>query len=108
MLRLVPALSPNPAFVLPTSSSLRAVSYADFIHVLRHLVGAVGFDPNSFSSHSFQRGGTTFAFQAGVPAPLIQTQGDWASSAYVEYIDMSVEQRRLVGSKMRDCILSGH
>ena len=106
MLRLVPALSSNPAFVLPTSSSLRAVTYADFMRVLRHLVGAVGFDPNSFSSHSFRRGGTTFAFQAGVPAPLIQTQGDWASSAYLEYIDMSVERRRLVGSKMRDCILS--
>ena len=40
------------------------------MRVLRHLVGAVGFDPNSFSSHSFRRGGTTYAFQAGVPAPL--------------------------------------
>ena len=100
MLRLVPALSSNLAFVLPTSSSLRAVTYADFMLVLRHLVGAVGFDPNSFSSHSFRRGGTTFAFQAGVPAPLIQIQGDWASSAFLEHIDMYVERRRLVGSKI--------
>ena len=108
MLRLVPALSSDPAFVLPTYSSLRAVTYADFMRVLRHLVGAVGFDLNYFSSHSFRRGGTTFVFQVGVPAPLNQTQGDWASSAYLEYIHMSVERKRLVGPKMRDCILSEH
>lgn len=108
MVRLVPALPSQSAFVLPTSTSVRAVTYAEFMLVLRRLAGTVGLDPSSFSSHSFRRGGATFAFQADVPALLIKAQGDWASSAYLKYIDMSVEQRKLVGCRMRDCILSGN
>ena len=108
MICLVPAAPSKPAFVLPTSKSVRAVSYADFMLVLRKLVALIGLDPSKFSTHSFRRGGTTYAFQAEVPDILIKAQGDWSSSAYLSYIDMSVSRRRTVGIKMRDRILSGN
>ena len=108
MIRLVPAAPSKPAFVLPTSKSVRAVSYADFMLVLRKLVALIGLDPSKFSTHNFRRGGTTYAFQAEVPDTLIKAQGDWSSSAYLSYIDMSVSRRRTVGIKMRDRILSGN
>ena len=46
----------------------------------------IGLDPNHYSSHSFRRGGATWAFKCGVSAELIQLQGDWKSDAYKLYL----------------------
>lgn len=41
----------------------------------------------SFSSHSFRRGGATFALSLGIPGEIIKLWGDWKSTAYLAYID---------------------
>ncbi len=44
-----------------------------------------------------QTGSATFVFQSGVPANLIQAQGDWTSHAYLQYISFSMNDKAVGG-----------
>ena len=46
-----------------------------------------------FSSHSFRRGGCTFAFLCGIPTEMIKLLGNWSSDAYLAYLEFPVETR---------------
>ncbi len=74
--------------------------YGAFLNKIKALAVQSGLNPAEFSTHSFRRGGATFAFQAGVPLQLIQVQGDWASLSILRYFQYPVEARALVGAKM--------
>ncbi len=82
MVQMVPAFRERLAFTLPTRLGLQPVSYNTFQTFLRSCISDIGLDPLSFISHSFRRGGTSWAFRVNVPGELIKVQGDWASSAY--------------------------
>ena len=100
MCSLVPAGPKQAAFSIPKGKSVVPLTYHQFQAKFRHLVKLGGWDPTKFSTHSFRRGGATCAFQAQVPAALIQVQGDWASDAYKQYINMELKQRLAVARKM--------
>lgn len=100
MISMVPVPLGSPAFVLPTSTGASVVSYPLFHKVLRTFLSQLGLNPGSFSSHSFRRGGASFAFYIGVPGELIQTQGDWLSDAYKVYLEASFDQRVTVAKSM--------
>ena len=100
MLQMVPAPPMSPAFVLYHPVGLRPVLYHSFHKVLRSCLEAVGLDPARYSSHSFRRGGTTFAFACGLPSELIKAQGDWKSDAYSLYIDITESQRIIVAKTL--------
>ena len=80
------------------------ITYAQFQKFIKAAVASVGLDPNDFSSHSFRRGRANWAFSANVPSELIKVQGDWASQAYLRYLDCSVDQRVVVSHSMSQCI----
>lgn len=71
----------------------RAITYQQFNSFLKQSLSAIGKNPASFSTHSFRRGGATFAFDCGLPAELIKAQGDWLSDAYHIYLEMSDTQK---------------
>ena len=96
----VPAPPSAPLFILPPAYGSVPLQYASFHKVLRQCVSTIGLNPNIFSSHSFRRGGATFAFAAGVPGQLIQSQGDWKSECYKMYIDLSVDHRVQVAKSL--------
>ena len=50
---------------------------------LRVLFGGSG----SVSSHSFRRGGATWALSCGVPGEIVKMMGDWKSGCYLMYLD---------------------
>ena len=106
MLSLVPASHSDPAFVIPTAAGLKPVSYKLFQKFIKSCISSVGLNPNNFSSHCFRRGGANLAFRANVPSELIKVQGDWASQAYLRYLDFSLDQRLLVSQCMSQAILS--
>ena len=105
MLSLVPGSEMVPAFSLPSNSRLKPVTYSQFMQVLRALVARIGLAPGEYSTHSFRRGGATFAFKSQVPGELIKTQGDWTSDAYLRYLDLSMESRLQVAVRMGHQIL---
>ena len=88
---LAPASS--PAFVLPTATGLRSISYSSFTKHLKGLLRLAGLNPDNYSGHSFCGGGATYASSLGIPHELTQLQGDWASTAYLEYLTRPLRQR---------------
>ena len=90
---MCPAPASSPAFVIPTATGLRSLSYSSFTKHLKDLLRLAGFSPNNYSGHSFRRGGATYASSLGISHELIQLQGDWASTAYLEYLARPLRQR---------------
>jgi integrase len=105
MVRLNPALPSEPAFNFKRGKKVTPVQYNFLQKFLKTCVNSIGLDGSKFSSHSFRRGGATWAFKAQVPSELIKVQGDWASQAYMRYLDLSLDQRALVAQRMTDEIL---
>ena len=77
------------------SSPMRPITYRNFVSFLSKVITTFDLDSQSFSSHSFSRGGASFAFECNVPAELIKFQGDWRSDAYLVYLEMSSSQKHL-------------
>lgn len=105
MCSLVPAPKRAPAFCLPYKNGVRPITYDQFQTYLRDLLSQSSLEPRRYSTHSFRRGGASWAFKAQVPSDLIQVHGDWASDAYKVYLDCDVQQRALVNSRMGAQIL---
>ena len=61
-------------------------------HFYECLAGAK-WKAEDFSSHSFCRGGCSFAFLSGVPLELIKLMGNWKSDCYLRYLEFPLEAR---------------
>ena len=86
--------SSGPAFVFTKKGQVHWLTARLFIHTFRTVLKSGGIaDSHTFTGHSFRRGGATWAFQAGVPGELIQVCGDWASDAYKQYLEFSIDDR---------------
>ena len=46
-----------------------------------------------YSSHSYRRGSTTFAFLSGIPCEVIHLLGNWRSNCFLSYIEFPLETR---------------
>ena len=68
-------------------------SYSKFLGKLRFILKDIGLDPSLYASHSFRRGGASFAFQAGVPIEMIKLLGDWKSNAVCLYLTVPMKLR---------------
>ncbi len=102
MCELVPAPSHSPLFVyLSRSGVLKPVLKRQFISVLHALLRAAKVTQyHLFRGHSFRRGGTSWAFSAGMPGELIQVFGYWRSDAYKSYLDISMALKLRVAQGM--------
>ena len=100
MVQMVPARGRSPAFCIPIGDRLVPVEYGQFQAFLRSAVAKAGCDPAAYSTHSFRRGGASWAFKSNVPADLVQVHGDWRSDAYKVYLDCDLEQRAAVSGQM--------
>jgi integrase len=109
MEKLVPGEPGDPAFILPEGCGVvKPLTYGLFMSTLRSWLAAVGEKAEDFSTHSFRRGGATWAFQSGVASELIQLAGDWRSDAYKLYLKFTLQDKIQVSDKMRQHILTQH
>ena len=102
MCQIVRAKDSDPLFSLPKK---KCITYTTYQSKLRETIAKIGLNPLDFSTHSMRRGGTSWAFSSQVPVDLIKSHGDWKSDCYQQYLSFSMEDRLLVASRMRDCIL---
>ena len=49
--------------------------------------------PSDYSWHSFRRGSAVFAFELGLADSAVQLLGDWASSAFKNYLEFSFSKK---------------
>ena len=100
LLKCVPGEQDDPAFCVNVKGKNVLVTYYSLQALIKKQVGLLGLDPSLYSSHSLRRAGATWAFKAQVPGELIRTQGDWASEAYLRYIEFSLQERMEVARRM--------
>ena len=104
MTEIVPAPKDAPAFCKRVKEKIFPITYGEFQTKLRHLIQLTGRNSSVYSTHSFRRGGATFAFDSNVSTELIQLHGDWRSDAYKKYLEFSLEKKLLVSKMMCDKI----
>ena len=105
MCKKVRAKNSDPLFTLPDKSCITYKMFQSKL-LVRLLISKLKLDPLMFSTHSFRRGGATYAFKSNIPSELIQLHGDWSSNAYKKYLSFSIEDKLLVACRMRQHILS--
>ena len=70
------------------------LTYNELTFYLRKWLADIGEpNPEKYTSHSLRRGGTTHAFNNGVPEQTVKVLGNWASQCYRRYIEITVEMR---------------
>ena len=107
VLRTVSCKSTDSAFCYYNRNSQAVpILYSQFQKRLRELICLTGRDGNLFSSHSFRRGGCSWAFRSNVESELIQHHGDWLSSIYTEYLTYDFDKKLSVSRKMANRILN--
>lgn len=100
----VRAKNDDPLFKLSENKCIFYKQYQKK-QLLKNVVKKIGLKSDSFSSHSFRRGGCLHAFRSGVPADLLQLHGDWKSDAYMRYLSLTFEDKFIVAEKMKEQIL---
>ena len=102
------ALPSDQAFCWRDShlGSNRVFVYREFMCILQAHLSRSGLSHRQYGSHSFRRGGATFALEAGVPLDSIAVMGDWKSDAMYLYLHMPLSQRLHAQHSISSYILS--
>ena len=69
------------------------LTYKGFMLCMKQLLVKLGVPADRYGTHSFRRGGATFALESGVPLDVISIMGDWKSDALFLYLHMPFSQR---------------
>lgn len=97
-------LAPNdpslPLFSYMNKGKIESWTHSSFQTRLRQLLNQCGYPAQSFSCHSFRRGGATLAFKLGMSMAQIKKRGDWRSSAVEQYVWMDERQDHLMASNL--------
>ena len=88
-----PLDSSLPAFSYTEKGRVKCITYDGFTKELKHLLNLAGLKADSFSGHSFRRGGATYLYRLGADPLLIQASGDWATDCYTRYVFLTLDQR---------------
>ena len=87
---LIHLLSPpnSEAFgwLQPQYLRFQCSTYSFFMSKLKMILDKIGVDGTKYGSHSFRRGGASFAFESGVPLELIKVMGNWKLDAVLLYL----------------------
>ena len=80
-------------------SSYMYRTFQERLHVVLADLGVE--NSKDFGSHSFRRGGCTFAFLSGVPCEVIRILGSWKSDCYLQYLYFPLEAHTAASELMR-------
>lgn len=61
-----------------------------------------GIDTSRYGTHSFRRGGATYALRVGVSPVLIKMMGDWKSECFYEYCSVDEELREVAADLLAE------
>ena len=61
-----------------------------------------GIDVSKYGTHSFRRGGATYALRVGVSPVLIKLMGDWRSECFYDYCSVDEELREVAADLLAE------
>ncbi|CAC5361192.1 unnamed protein product [Mytilus coruscus] len=93
----------SSAFLMRGSrkGEFKPVRYRVFNNFLKTCINSIELNSEHYSTHSFRRGGATWAFKCCFPSNLIQLQGDWKSSAYKRYLKYGLSDKLIVVNRQK-------
>ena len=100
MTRKIPGDEELPAFMWLRNRKPLPYTYSDWLSKLREVLTKIGRRASLFSTHSFHRGGATYAFKVGVPVEVIKLLGDWKSDAFQQYLFIPKQKKREAAWRM--------
>ena len=77
----------------PVSGKLVPLYNKGFLEHVRSKLSRSTRDSTDYSTHSFRRGGATWALAQGLPGESIKILGDWKSSAYLSYLSLDLQSK---------------
>lgn len=69
------------------------ITYDQLRKTFAEWIEKIGLSSVDYTLHGLRRGGASWGLQAGLTGPELQTMGDWASLAYLRYLDTDLERR---------------
>ena len=78
----------------------RPLTKAAFVDQVRKTLALAGVDERNYTGHSFRIWAATTAAAAGVDDSMIQTLGQWKSSAYLVYIRLPRERLAVISARL--------
>jgi len=76
-----------------SSRTIKIFTYKMFMEYMKIFLSRLGVDHAQYGTHSFRRGGASFALNAGVSLDTISIMGDWKSDVMFLYLLMPLSQR---------------
>ena len=104
MCKAVPAHAGAPAFCVPGDTGLLPYTYRQWQSKLKAILRQTGRIEHKYSSHSFRRGGASFAYKAGASVEMVKMLGDWRSDSFRRYLHLPMETKQSVAALIRDAI----
>lgn len=96
-----PLHSTSPLFSL---DGHKPITRQWFLKRTKHFLSKAGYNPDSFSGHSFRRGGAQTAFDSGLPLEEIQRIGRWKTPDVARrYFGFTVHKLRALSASMAKC-----
>ena len=94
----------DPLFCYHRKGKFMTLTYPWLTYWFKLWLEKCGMPAKLFSLHSCRRGGVTFLHTADIPAQMIKLLGNWASKAYLRYIDIMLSKRVEVVCRFADII----
>lgn len=107
MCALIQAEAHEPLFCYPEKGKQGRVpvTYDQLRTQLRKWVAATGRNPEKFTLHGLRKGGANWALESGLVGEDLKLLGDWASDAYMVYLDHSLQRRVNNMVRFMECIV---
>ena len=93
LVRRVRAGPMDPLFCYHRRGKYMVLTYPRLTYWFKLWIDQVGISSKGYTLHSCRRGGATYLQKANIPAQMIKILGNWASEAYLRYIDISLSKR---------------
>lgn len=95
MFRKVNIKENHPLFSLPSASGdgFAPLTYDQLAKRYKQWIANMGIPVANYTLHGLRKGGACHALEMGLVGEELKLLGDWASEAYMRYIDLSMQQR---------------
>ena len=102
MIKLIPAKPQEPLFLIREKGSRFPLTIGQINRLFKEWCKKADIPPGGYTSHCLRRGGLTWAHEAKITGETLQIMSDWASRAYMCYIDLDFEARVEAGKIMSE------
>ena len=83
----------DPLLSYPQQGELVPITYSKLAGLYKKWVEKSGRNSENYTLHGLRRGGANHALTVGLCGEDIQLMGDWASTAYLQYLDLTLDRR---------------